>query len=50
MVIGATGTETLVQMGQDPSGGLPAAVVARAYLSSVQHEVNGTVIDARRFA
>ena len=43
-------SETLEQMGQDPSGGLPARVVARAYLSSIGDEVNGTVIDARRFA
>ncbi|HEX8671356.1 MAG TPA: short chain dehydrogenase [Longimicrobium sp.] len=43
-------SETLVQMGRDPSGGLPAATVAKAYLSSIQDEVNGTVIDARRFA
>jgi NAD(P)-dependent dehydrogenase (short-subunit alcohol dehydrogenase family) len=42
-------SETLAQMGQDPAGGLPAAVVARAYLSSLTEEVNGTVIDARRF-
>ena len=42
-------SETLAQMGQDPSGGLPAAVVARAYLSSLTDEVNGTVLDARRF-
>ena len=42
-------SETLEQMGQDPSGGLPARVVARAYLSSLTEEVNGTVIDARRF-
>ncbi len=43
-------SQTLRQMGQDPSGGLPAAVVARAYLSSIGDEVNGTVIDPRRFA
>jgi NAD(P)-dependent dehydrogenase (short-subunit alcohol dehydrogenase family) len=42
-------SETLAQMGQDPAGGLPAAVVARAYVSSLTDEVNGTVIDARRF-
>ncbi|HEX8361663.1 MAG TPA: short chain dehydrogenase [Longimicrobium sp.] len=42
-------SETLTQMGQDPSGGLPAATVARAYLASLQEEINGTVIDARRY-
>lgn len=42
-------SETLEQMGQDPSGGLPARTVARAYLSSLTDELNGTVIDARRF-
>ncbi len=42
-------SETLARMGQDPSAGLPAAVVARAYLSSLTDEVNGTVLDARRF-
>ncbi|CAA9351877.1 MAG: Short-chain dehydrogenase [uncultured Gemmatimonadetes bacterium] len=43
-------SETLAQMGQDPSGGLPAAVVALAYLASVHEEINGTVIDPRRYA
>jgi NAD(P)-dependent dehydrogenase (short-subunit alcohol dehydrogenase family) len=42
-------SETLEQMGQDPTGGLPAAVVARAYLSSLTDEINGTVVDPRRF-
>ncbi len=42
-------SETLTAMGQDPSGGLPAATVARAYLASLEEEINGTVIDARRY-
>ena len=43
-------SETLQAMGRDPSEGLPARVVAKAYLSSLHEELNGTVIDARRFA
>ncbi len=42
-------SETLQAMGRDPSGGLPAAVVARAYLACVTEDLNGTVVDARRF-
>lgn len=41
--------ETLQAMGRDPSGGLPARVVAKAYLSALHEDVNGTVLDARRF-
>lgn len=36
--------ETLAAMGQDPSGGLPAAVVARAYVSSIEGSQSGAVI------
>ncbi len=43
-------SETLTQMGQDPAGGLPAAVVALAYLASLHEPINGTVIDPRRYA
>lgn len=39
--------ETLEQMGSDPSSGMPAAQVARAYLESVEGQRNGEVIDAR---
>ena len=42
-------SETLQKMGQDPSGGLPARVVAKAYLSSLHDEINGSTLDARRF-
>lgn len=42
-------SETLQKMGQDPSGGLPARVVAKAYLSSLHDDMNGTTLDARRF-
>jgi NAD(P)-dependent dehydrogenase (short-subunit alcohol dehydrogenase family) len=40
-------SETMVAMGRDPSGGLPAAVVARSYLRAVEGTMNGETIDAR---
>lgn len=43
-------TETLVAMGMDPSGGLPADTVALAYREAVAGMGNGEVLDARRFA
>ena len=43
-------SETLQAMGQDPAGGLPAAVVAKAYLKSLEPGVQGQVLDARDFA
>jgi NAD(P)-dependent dehydrogenase (short-subunit alcohol dehydrogenase family) len=43
-------SETLRAMGQDPKGGLPAAVVAKAYVASVEGKETGKVIDARRTA
>jgi NAD(P)-dependent dehydrogenase (short-subunit alcohol dehydrogenase family) len=42
-------SETLAAMGRDPSGGLPAATVARAYLASVQGSGTGETLDARDF-
>jgi NAD(P)-dependent dehydrogenase (short-subunit alcohol dehydrogenase family) len=39
-------SETLAKMGQDPKGGTPASVVARAYVSSVEGTMNGAVIPA----
>jgi NAD(P)-dependent dehydrogenase (short-subunit alcohol dehydrogenase family) len=39
--------ETLKAMGQDPSGGLPAADVARAYVQSVEGTDRGHVISPR---
>lgn len=39
--------ETLKAMGQDPSGGLPAADVARAYVQSVEGTERGHVISPR---
>ena len=40
-------SETLEAMGRDPSEGLPAATVARAYVASVEGDRNGEVLDAR---
>jgi NAD(P)-dependent dehydrogenase (short-subunit alcohol dehydrogenase family) len=41
-------SETLKAMGQDPSHGLPASVVAKAYVKSVTGRITGQVIDARK--
>jgi NAD(P)-dependent dehydrogenase (short-subunit alcohol dehydrogenase family) len=43
-------TETLVELGWDTAPGLPAAVVARAYVESVESRRTGEVLDARAFA
>ncbi len=43
-------SETLVAMGRDGSGGLPAATVARAYVESVEGTRNGETLDVRSFA
>jgi NAD(P)-dependent dehydrogenase (short-subunit alcohol dehydrogenase family) len=42
--------ETLEEMGRDPSDGMPAADVARAYVESVEGDMDGQVLDARAFA
>lgn len=42
--------ETLEEMGRDPSEGMPAADVARAYAESVEGDRDGEVLDAREFA
>jgi NAD(P)-dependent dehydrogenase (short-subunit alcohol dehydrogenase family) len=42
-------SETLQAMGQDPSGGMPAADVARAYVDAVVGTHNGQVLDARAY-
>jgi NAD(P)-dependent dehydrogenase (short-subunit alcohol dehydrogenase family) len=39
--------ETLIKMGRDGAGGMPAAKVAAAYVASVEGRANGKVIDAR---
>jgi NAD(P)-dependent dehydrogenase (short-subunit alcohol dehydrogenase family) len=41
-------SETLVAMGRDPSGGLPAADVARSYVESVEGKQTGAVITPKR--
>lgn len=41
-------SETLSAMGQDPSNGVPAAEVAKAYVESVEGNNTGTVIPAQR--
>jgi len=38
-------TETLVKLGRPPEGGLDAAVVAQAYVSSVEGTITGQAID-----
>jgi NAD(P)-dependent dehydrogenase (short-subunit alcohol dehydrogenase family) len=43
-------SETLEAMGQDPSDGLPAATVARAFVASVEGDMTGETIDARDYA
>lgn len=43
-------TETLAALKMDPTGGIPAAECARAYVSVVEGGQRGEVIDARRFA
>ena len=41
-------TETLIAMGRDPVGGVPALRVARAYVASVEGGATGEVLDPRR--
>ncbi|MEQ1656446.1 MAG: short chain dehydrogenase, partial [Nitrospira sp.] len=43
-------TETLVARKMDPSIGLPAATVAKAYQSSLEGAMTGQTIDPRAFA
>jgi len=43
-------SETLEEMGEDPSDGLPAATVAEAFMDSVEGTMTGEVIDARDYA
>jgi NAD(P)-dependent dehydrogenase (short-subunit alcohol dehydrogenase family) len=42
-------SETLEEMGQDGSAGMPAAQVAAAYVESVEGRRNGETLDARAF-
>jgi NAD(P)-dependent dehydrogenase (short-subunit alcohol dehydrogenase family) len=43
-------SETLEEMGEDPSDGLPATTVAKAFVDSVEGNMTGEVIDARDYA
>jgi NAD(P)-dependent dehydrogenase (short-subunit alcohol dehydrogenase family) len=43
-------SETLAAMGRDPSGGMPAAKVATAYVSAIEGRMTGKVLDAREYA
>lgn len=42
--------ETLEEMGEDPTDGLPAATVAQAYRKSLEGDMTGETIDARGVA
>jgi NAD(P)-dependent dehydrogenase (short-subunit alcohol dehydrogenase family) len=42
--------ETLIALGMDPSGGMPADQVARAYVESVESRRNGEIIETSAFA
>jgi NAD(P)-dependent dehydrogenase (short-subunit alcohol dehydrogenase family) len=42
--------ETLEAMGRDPSSGLSASLVAKAYVASVEGEMTGEVLEARGYA
>jgi NAD(P)-dependent dehydrogenase (short-subunit alcohol dehydrogenase family) len=42
--------ETLIALKMDPSIGMPAATVAKAYVAGVEGSQSGVVIDARTFA
>lgn len=43
-------SETLAAMGMDPAGGTPVAVVARAYVESLEGTANGSRLEPRRSA
>ena len=42
-------SETLEEMGQDPANGLPAVVVARAYVDCVEGRMTGQILDPRHY-
>jgi NAD(P)-dependent dehydrogenase (short-subunit alcohol dehydrogenase family) len=42
-------TETLVKLGRDPSIGLPADDVAKAYVAAVEGTASGQILDPARF-
>ena len=41
--------ETMVKFGMDPTPGLPAAAVAKAYVAAVEGAMQGEIIEAARF-
>ena len=41
-------SETLEEMGEDPSDGLPAATVAEAYRTSLEGDMTGEILDPRK--
>jgi NAD(P)-dependent dehydrogenase (short-subunit alcohol dehydrogenase family) len=43
-------SETLEAMGRDPSDGLPAATVARAFVDSVESDMTGQILNAQDYA
>ena len=43
-------SETLEEMGEDPSDGVPAATVAKAFVDSVEGDMTGEVIAAQQYA
>jgi len=43
-------SETLVAFKMDPSGGIPAAASAKAYVAAIEGKYQGQILDARKFA
>ena len=43
-------SETLAALKMDPSGGIPAASCAKAYVAAVEGKYQGQTLDARKFA
>jgi NAD(P)-dependent dehydrogenase (short-subunit alcohol dehydrogenase family) len=43
-------SETLKALGRNPASGLPASVVAKAYVASVEGRMTGEVLDAQAYA
>jgi hypothetical protein len=43
-------SETLRALKMDPSGGIPAAACAKAYVAAVEGDHQGRTLDAREFA
>ncbi len=43
-------SETLAALKMDPSGGIPAAACAKAYVAAIEGKYQGRTLDARKFA